>query len=110
MKTDDLIDGLVADGAHPALPLGRGFAVAVAVGAGAAAMVATIAALVALDLVHPPAISTALGFAFYEQQHRFAGLFLVALTLLVALVVVQVTALWAVRRASRRAAAQEGEG
>lgn len=37
MKTDDLIDGLVADGARPTLPLGRGFALAVLVGAVVAA-------------------------------------------------------------------------
>lgn len=38
MKTDDLIDGLVADADHPVLPLARGFGLAVLAGAIVAAL------------------------------------------------------------------------
>jgi CBS-domain-containing membrane protein len=73
--------------------------------AGATAMVATIVALILLDTVHPPAISTALGFAFFERKDQSAGLFLVALAMLAALVMLQRAAVWAVRRFEER----EGE-
>lgn len=84
-------------GTAAALLIGPGY------GAGAAAMCATIAVLVLLNVVHPPAIATALGFAFYPQQHHAAGLFLVALAMLVALVVLELAATWMVRGLARRA-------
>jgi hypothetical protein len=51
-----------------------------------------------LNTVHPPAISTALGFAFFERKEQAVGLFLVALAMLVALVVAQRAASWTARR------------
>lgn len=89
----------VGFGSGAVLLLGPGY------GAGAAAMLATIAVLVLLNLVHPPAVSTALGFAFYPQQHRAVGLFLVALAMLATLVLLQIAATWTVRHLERR----EGE-
>ncbi len=57
---------------------------------------ATIALLIFFDLVHPPAISTALLFAFFVPEIRTLGLFLLALLMLAGLVVVQRAALWIV--------------
>jgi len=82
----------VALGVGAAALLGPGYL------AGATAMVATIVALVLLNTVHPPAISTALGFAFFERKEQSAGLFLVALAMLVTLVILQRAAGWTTRR------------
>lgn len=82
----------VALGVGAALALGAGYR------AGAVAMAGTIIALVLLNAVHPPAISTALGFAFFPQQDQAAGFFVLALVMLAALVVLQRTATWIVRR------------
>ncbi len=57
--------------------------------ASAVAMIATIILLVLFNLVHPPAIATALGFAFFPARSDAAGMFLVALVLVAALVLVQ---------------------
>jgi hypothetical protein len=61
-------------------------------------MVATIVLLIALDLVHPPAISTAIGFAFILPQDRTVLLFMAALILLGGLVLLQRVVLWTLRR------------
>jgi len=82
----------VALGVGAAALLGPGYL------AGATAMVTTIVALVLLNTVHPPAISTALGFAFFERKEQAVGLFLVALAMVVALVVAQRAASWAAQR------------
>lgn len=82
----------VALGVAAALTLGAGYR------AGAVAMAGTILTLVLLNAVHPPAISTALGFAFFPQQDRAAGFFVLALVMLAALVVLQRTATWVIRR------------
>lgn len=66
--------------------------------AGGVAMVATIVLLILLDTVHPPAIATALGFAFSAGQGGVVGIFLVALGIVAALVLLQRLALWTVRR------------
>lgn len=70
--------------------------------AAGAAMVITTLALICFDVVHPPAISTALGFAFLPQQDRAVGIFLLALGLLVMLVALQRVALWTLRRLKPR--------
>ena len=82
----------VALGVGSALLLGTGYR------AGAVAMVGTIIALVPLNAVHPPAISTALGFAFFSQQDQAVGFFVLALVMLAALVVLQRVATWLIRR------------
>ncbi len=69
--------------------------------AAAVAMVGTIVALVALVALHPPAVSTTLGFAFVASQDTAVGLFLLALTMLVALVLIQRTSVWVLRVMSR---------
>jgi CBS-domain-containing membrane protein len=79
-------------GVLASLLLGGGY------GAAALAMVATIVLLIALDLVHPPAISTAIGFAFILPQDRTVLLFMAALILLGGLVLLQRIVLWTLRR------------
>lgn len=66
--------------------------------AGAVAMVATILLLITLNVVHPPAISTALGFAFVTPRDRTLLLFAVAIVLLGILVMMQRIALWTLHR------------
>jgi CBS-domain-containing membrane protein len=87
----------VACGVGTAWLLGPGYA------AGATAMIATGAAIVLLRAVHPPAVSTALGFAFYAQQRQAVGVFLLALALLAALVALQRVMGWLFGRLSGRA-------
>ncbi len=82
-------------GAHlAAVALGIGAATLFHPGytASAVAMIGTILILVLCDVVHPPAVSTALGFAFHAQQTDAAGLFLIALAMVAALVLLQRTA------------------
>ncbi len=87
----------VACGSLALVALGPGYLAA------GVAMAATIAALVLGDSVHPPAVSTALGFAFYSGQVGTAGRFVLALALLVVLLGVQRLAAWGLARATRRA-------
>ncbi len=75
--------------------LGPGYA------AGALAMIATILILVLGKIVHPPAVSTALGFAFFTPQPGAAALFLLALVMLAVLVGLQRAALWTLPRLDR---------
>jgi CBS-domain-containing membrane protein len=65
--------------------------------AGAVAMALTITALIAFDLVHPPAISTALAFAFVTTRERTVLLFVVSLVMLGVLVLLQRIAVWSMR-------------
>lgn len=57
--------------------------------AAAVAMALTIFVLVLMQLVYSPAIATSLIFAFREQDAKTAALFVLALVMLVALVVMQ---------------------
>lgn len=83
-----------------------GVGTAVALGAGylaaAIAMSATIVTIVPLDLFHPPAVSTALGFGFFASQQDALATFFVALALVVSLVVIQRGATRTLARAARR--------
>ena len=72
--------------------------------AGAAAMVATIALMVAADAVHPPAVSTALSFALGTGGARPLALFGLALGVTAALVLLQHLAARLLARALARAA------
>ncbi len=87
----------VAAGVAAAFLFGPGYP------ASGAAMVVTAMLVVLLDVVHPPAISTALGFAFFAEQGRAAGVFLLALGMLAALVVLQRVAVWIARRIDTQA-------
>jgi len=57
--------------------------------AAGSAMIVVIVFMVLLDLVHPPAISTALGFAFHAGPESNLGLFGLGLGLIVVLVWLQ---------------------
>ena len=70
--------------------------------AGGCAMVITIVLLVVLDAVHPPAISTALTFAFRAENERTVVLFALSLVLILVLVVLQRAAVWVFARVHSR--------
>ncbi|MDP9375759.1 MAG: HPP family protein [Chloroflexota bacterium] len=76
-------------------PFGHGYL------AGAVAMVATIALMILLDVVHPPAISTALTFAFRAESEDTLILFALALGIIAILVSSQRMAVWLLARLSR---------
>ena len=82
-----------------------GFAAFYVFGAGylsaASAMVAAIIAMVTLDAVHPPAVSTALAFGFRSSNANNLMLFVLSVFLLVLLVALQRVSLWLLARASR---------
>jgi len=86
-----------------------GFAAIKALGAGyvaaAVAMILTTLALVALDRVHPPAIATALAFAFKGGDDSNLVLFAIAVGMVVVLVVVERATLWGLARLTRPKAA-----
>lgn len=82
----------VAIGLAAALLLGTGY------WAAGVAMTTTIVALIILRAVHPPAISTALGFAFYSKQRDALGIFLIAVAMLAMLVALQRAAVWTLSR------------
>ncbi len=91
-------------GIGAALLLGPGYT------AGAVAMTLTIVALILLDAVHPPAISTALGFAVLPKEHDVVGVFLLALGLVTALVLLQRIALAILDLVTRSAPIQRTHG
>ncbi|ADI13240.1 HPP family protein [Truepera radiovictrix] len=68
------------------------------------AMTATILLMVVLDLMHPPAVATALSFALRAEGASDALLFALAVAMTAALVGLQQSALWLLARAKRRAA------
>ena len=85
----------VVVGTAPALVLGAGYRAA------GVALLLTIALLVVLNIVHPPAISTTLGFAFYAHQADTIPIFLLAIGMLVALVILERLALFTLHRLER---------
>lgn len=64
-------------------------------------MVVTIVPMVLLDVVHPPAVSTSLTFVLGAGAETEAALFVLALGMTVALVVLQRTAVWLLARLAR---------
>lgn len=62
--------------------------------AAAIAMVATILFMVLADVVHPPAVSTALSFAFRTADAQSLVLFSLALVVIILLVALQRSVLW----------------
>lgn len=66
--------------------------------AAAAAMVSVILVMVLLDAMHPPAVSTALGFAFRSGPTSNLALFGLATGLLVVLVALQRISVWTLAR------------
>ena len=69
--------------------------------AGAAAMVATIALMIVADAVHPPAVATALAFAFRTGDERNLVLFALAVALVVVLVLTEAATLAVLARLRR---------
>ncbi len=63
-------------------------------------MVITILAMVLLDVVHPPAVSTSLGFALRTGAEGDAVLFALAVGVTVSLVALQRTGVWLLARSS----------
>lgn len=64
----------------------------------AAAMVATITLMIVADAVHPPAVSTALGFAFKASAESNLLLFASAVGLVVILLILERSSLWLLAR------------
>jgi CBS-domain-containing membrane protein len=62
--------------------------------AGGSAMIVMITLMILLDVVHPPAVSTALAFAFRGENERTVVLFGFAVAIIVVLVILQRTIVW----------------
>lgn len=78
------------------LALGPGF------WAGGAAMVATIGLMVLADVVHPPAVSTSLAFAFRAGPESNLVIFALAVLVTAALVVLEKYTIWQLARFETR--------
>lgn len=74
------------------LLLGAGY------GAAGFAMLATVLFMIALDAIHPPAVSTAISFGFSSPDTNIFLLFLLALGMVAVLVLLEQVILWLVRR------------
>jgi CBS-domain-containing membrane protein len=83
--------GALAGFASSAL-LGEGYQAA------AVGMLATIVFIIVMDAIHPPAISTALSFAFRAPGTSAFLLFLLALVMVAVLVLLEQVILWIIRR------------
>ena len=68
----------------------------------ALALVCTILIMILLDVVHPPAVATALGFAFRAGEASNLALFALALVVTAILVVLQRAAVWTLLRVRAR--------
>ena len=66
--------------------------------AASVAMIATIVLMVLADAMHPPAVSTALGFAFRANSESNLVLFSLAVGLIAVLVVLQKSSVWLLKR------------
>ena len=66
--------------------------------AASAAMVVTITLMILADAMHPPAVSTALGFAFRANSENNLVLFALAVGLIVLLVLLQKSSVWLLKR------------
>ncbi len=69
---------------------------------GAVSMVITITLLIALNIMHPPAVSTSLVFAFRAQQESAFTIFLLALFMVTGLYVVHLVGVRLVHRMGGR--------
>ena len=75
---------------------------------GGVAMVSTIALMILLDVVHPPAVSTSLAFAFRAGDESSVVIFGLAVLITAMLVGLQRAATWMLARSTRRAAPTGG--
>lgn len=71
---------------------------------GGSAMVVTIVLMVLLDAVHPPAVSTSLGFALRAENEKNFVLFGLAVGITAALAVIARLTLWLLERYSNQRA------
>ncbi len=63
-------------------------------------MIVTIVLMVLLDMVHPPAVGTALSFAFQTGAESTLVLFMLALSITAVLVILERVTLWLLARLS----------
>ena len=97
---------LLSQGAAAALGFGALSLLGAGYSASAIAIVGTIFVMIVCDAVHPPAVSTALSFAFRASNGNNLLLFALALLLIVLLVVLQRFSLWFLARLTPRFRAQ----
>jgi CBS-domain-containing membrane protein len=64
----------------------------------ALSMIAIVLVMIFTKTMHPPAVASALNFAFQDNKPDTLALFLFALLLLVLLIILQRTSLWLIRR------------
>lgn len=83
-------------GLATSLALGEGYT------AGGSAMILTIGVMIFRDAIHPPAVSTALSFAFRANAERSLVLFGMALGLIVVLIFMQRGTVWLLVRLDPR--------
>lgn len=67
---------------------------------GGTAMVLSIAVMIALDAMHPPAVSTELSFGLRTGDESSLALFVMAVGITAVLIVLQRFAFWMLRRAA----------
>lgn len=83
-----------------------GYLVYFVVGAGytsaAISMVFSIAVMLLAKAMHPPAVSTALVFAFQHTKPHTLMMFVLAVSLLAILIVLQRASLWLIKRSEKR--------
>jgi CBS-domain-containing membrane protein len=84
--------------------LGTGFLAA------GATMVLTILLIITLDAMHPPAMSTALSFAFHPNSLKTLVIFGLAMLVIAALVALQKVAFWLVQKAGPRPSMDKSTG
>ena len=75
----------------------------------AVSMILTIAVMIITRSMHPPAVSTAMIFAFQFTKANTLVLFLLAVTLLVVLIFLQRVSLWLVKRSEGKNVSLEKE-
>ena len=68
--------------------------------AAGSAMIVTIVLMILLDMVHPPAVGTALSFAFQTGAESTLVLFMLALSITAVLVILERVTLWLLARLS----------
>src|SRR3954470_12369573 len=85
---------------------GIGYLVYIAVGSGytsaAISMIISILVMIFTKAMHPPAVSTALVFAFQHTKPNTLLMFFCAVVLLVVLIALQRASLWLIKRSERR--------
>lgn len=101
-RTNSVRTLVLAQGLAAVIGFGAHMVLGPSYGAAAGAMVVAIVVMVTLDAVHPPAVSTALSFAFGAGKGHNLGLFELCVGLIVLLVSLQRAMHWVLARAARR--------